>query len=200
MTEHTPWRGQQYGLGIGGQRFAIVGYSHHRKPDEADHNGFTEDVVRDVIGGNLKGDSFFAAVRGYFGDDDKEAFWNRVMFFNFLPDCVGVTHQRYMKGTKEQIIRGKERFFRVIREEQPPHKVLVFTRKGWNDFPRTSEQEAGKERIPLGTNFDPKFSWGTYACDDHIVMAFGLRHPQFYSATLMRLAVQYILQMPPIKG
>jgi len=30
MIEHTPWVGADYGLGIGGQRIAIVGYSHHR--------------------------------------------------------------------------------------------------------------------------------------------------------------------------
>jgi hypothetical protein len=199
MIEHTPWRGQNYRLGIGGQRIAIVAYSHHRKPEEDDHDGFTGSVVRDVITGKLKGDSLFAQVMGYFRYDHQATFWNLVMFFNFLPDCIGVTDQRYEKGTKEQIDWGKERFLRIIREKYPPHKVVVFTSRGWRDFPRTSQEEAGKARIPLGTNF-PKFSWGTYACDDYIVMAFGLRHPQYASGQLMRLAVQHILKMPHVEG
>ncbi len=199
MIEHIPWRGQNYKLGIGGQRIAIVAYSHHRKRDEDDHDGFTENVVRDVISGKLKGDALFSQVMGYFGYDDKETFWNLVMFFNFLPDCIGVNDQRYERGAEEQIQRGKERFLRIIREKEPPHKVLVFTRRGWDVFPRTSQEEAGKARIPLGTNF-PKFSWGTYTHDDHIVMAFGLRHPQGASGQLMRVAVQHILKVPLVEG
>lgn len=100
---------------------------------------------------------------------------------------------------EEVIDRGKERFLRIIREKKPPRKVLVLTKTGGDAFLRTSQEEAGKARIPLGTNF-PKFSWDTYACGNHIVMAFGLRHPQCASSHLMRLAVEHIRGMPPVEG
>jgi len=193
LIEHTPWRGQNYESGIGGQRIAVVGYSHHRGPSQVDCEDFTEDVVRCVIEGQQERESFFGPIRGYFGYDDNAAFWNRVLFFNFLPDCIGVTDQRYETGSPSQIVHGKRRFLRIIREEKPD-KVFVFTVKGWRSFPRTIQEEAGEARILLGTNF-PKFSWGTYAAGKHTVMAFGLRHPQFANGQLMQLAVRDILTM-----
>jgi len=170
LIEHTPWRGQNYESGIGGQRIAVVGYSHHRGPSQSDCEDFTEDVVRCVIEGQQERESFFGPIRGYFGYDDNATFWNRVLFFNFLPDCIGVTDQRYETGSPSQIVQGKRRFLRIIQEE------------------------AGEARILLGTNF-PKFSWGTYAAGKHTVMAFGLRHPQFANSQLMQLAVRDILTM-----
>jgi len=193
MVEHRPWVGPTYGTGINGQRICIVGYSHHRGRGESDSDDLTEWVVRQVIEGELGRNSFFPPIAGYFGFTDHGAFWDRVMFFNFLPDCIGETDQRYGTGGTDQTARGKERFLRIIREARPRlEKVFVFTTKGWRDLPRTIEEEAGKERIPFGAEF-PEFSWGTYAAGDHIVMAFGLRHPQYASKELMRSAVQQIL-------
>lgn len=193
VIEHIPWQGEEYESGVAGQRIAIVGYSHHRKREHPDSPSFTEDVVRQVISGDLKTDSFFPRVPGYFGYDDRAAFWSRVLFFNFLPDCVE-DEECYRPGNPSQIARGQERFLRIIREKEPD-KVLVFTTKGWRDCPQTREQDAGRARTPLGANFPNNFSWGTYAADHHIIMAFGLRHPQGAIGQLMRDAVQSVLAM-----
>jgi hypothetical protein len=198
MIEHKPWPGANYKSGIDGQRIAIVGYSHHRDPSYPDCADFTIDVVRRVISGKQKGDSLFATVAGYFGYEDRAAFWNSVMFFNFLPHCVGTTNQRYNHGTSAQIECGKERFLRILRKEKLD-KVLVFTAKGWSDCPETQQEKAGKDCLALGPNF-PSFSWGTYSADDHTVAAFGLRHPQYADGKLMRAAVQRILAMRVVNG
>jgi hypothetical protein len=198
MLQHIPWVGPNYKTGINGQRTCIVGYSHHHESGESDSDDLTEWVVLQVIKGELGRNSFFPPIAGYFGFSDQGTFWNRVMFFNFLPDVIGKTEQRYDTGRTVQIARGKERFLRIIREAKPNlDKVFVFTTKGWRDLPRTIEEESGKEKIPLSGGF-PKFSWGTYAAGDHVVMAFGLRHPQFAPGELMKSAVRQILDKPLI--
>jgi hypothetical protein len=198
MVEHTPWVGENYVTGIEGQRICIVGYSHHHDERDLDTEDFTRWVVRRVIKGTLGRNSFFPPIAGYFGIPDNATFWNRVMFINFLPDCIGETGQRYDAASPEQTARGKERFLRIIRETKPIfEKVFVFSTKGWRDFPLTIEEALGKERSPLGIEF-PKFSWGTYDAGDHTVMAFGLRHPQGASGKLMKSGVRQILEKPLI--
>jgi hypothetical protein len=198
VIEHEPWVGSEFDkLGLNGQRIAIVGYSHHRAVADDDSATFTIREVRDVISGKETGGSLFAPVTHYFGFDDKGAFLSRVMFFNYLPDCIGTTDEKYGYGTKEQINRAQERFLRIIRKRHP-HKVLVFTAKGWSDFPPTREKQTTNALLPLGLDFPKSFSWGTYDADRHVVMAFGLRHPQYAKGDLMRKAVQLILAMPRV--
>ncbi len=197
MIEHAPWVGQRYRTGINGQHICIIGYSHHH--NGPDRQNFTQDIVDDFVSGQLGRNSFFPPIKGYFGIPEDATFWNSVMFFNFLPDCIGESHQRFKAGDASQIARARERFVRIIREAKPGlEKVLVFTTKGWRDFPPTIEQESGAGKTPLGSEF-PLFSWGTYSAGDHAVMAFGLRHPQGASGEMMRSAVRKILDKPSVK-
>lgn len=196
LMEHDPWVGSGYETGIEGQRIAIIGFSHHNEKEEGeDRASFSKEVVEDVITGEERY-AFFTQIRNYFGFDDHSNFWNRVMFFNYLPECVGSDDERYGYGTEEQHILAKDRFLRLIRMEYPPHKVLVFTVKGWEACPPTREEELedGVCR-PLGADF-PGFTYGTYDANGQIVMAFRLRHPQGANGELMRRAIQHILAMP----
>ena len=185
IIEHGPSRGNDYESGIDGERIAIVGYSHHHDPGKPDRDSLTMEVISEVISGEKKGYAFFSRVSEYFDSD--AAFWNRVLFFNFLPDCIGVTAQRYGTGSQIQIERGQERFLRIIREQRP-HKVFVFTMKGW----RAIQEKTGEATASLGESF-PRFSWDSYTAADWAFMAFGLRHPQFARAELMQRAVRRIL-------
>lgn len=194
MSEHIPWCGPGYEVGIDRQRIAIVGYSHWHSENEKDSDESTKDVLSRVISGEYSDIQFFNQIRNYFAFESNEKFWNRVLFFNYLPDSIGTGDQRFKTGTGEQIERAKERFARIIAQLRP-HKMLVFSKKGWVTFPPTLEEQARNDPQPLGREF-PGFSWGTYDTDDHIVMAFGLRHPQGANGALMRRAVQRILAMP----
>jgi hypothetical protein len=194
MSEHIPWCGPQYEIGINRERIAIVGYSHWS--DEEDSDECTKDVVSRVITGEYADIQFFYQIRTYFGFESNEEFWNRVLFFNYLPDSVGSGDQRFRTGAVGQIERAKARFARIIGERRP-HKMLVFTKKGWETLPSTREEQAGNS-LPLGAEFPRGFSWGTYQAGGghHTVMAFGLRHPQGAKGEVMRRAVQRILAMP----
>jgi hypothetical protein len=197
LIEHKPWVGPLYRPeGINGQRIAIVGHFHHGNED---NNQFTIETVAGMLNGEYT-IPFFSTIRNYFGFEDNGDFWNRVMFFNYLPDCVGGAEERYNSGTEQQIMRAKARFLRILADNLP-EKVFVFSNnerlgKGWPTLPPTCEEEASEGCIALGTQF-PRFSWGTYrTAAGHIAMAFGLRHPQGASSLLMRDAVEHILSMP----
>jgi hypothetical protein len=188
MIEHKPWKGPDYKDGIcGGQRIAVVGYSHYE--DFQDHNGLTVEIVRRVIAGCKY--SFFTQICGYFNESND--FWDRVLFFNYLPNIIGSAAKRYDRGSKEQIARAQERFIRIISKHQP-HKVLVFTGKGWSSLPSTREEERGTQLKRISPKF-PSFSWGTHDIGGVLVMTFGLRHPQGANADVMRAAVRTILNL-----
>ncbi len=188
MLEHEPWAGRKYPNGLDGQKIAIVGYSHHHEPRHRDREDLTIRMVDHVLKGNKWPNSFFPPMARYFAMDNS-VLWSKVLFFNFLPNCVGATRQRYGRGTDHQIAIGRNRFLRILRAKRP-HKVLVFTRK-WCAFPETDEERAGKDLFPL-VGF-PNFEWGTYTVGNHAVATFFLRHPQGASGHTMRRAVKLIL-------
>ena|SRR5665213_1552092 len=99
MIQHAPWKGRSNASGFKGQRIAIVGYSHYRSPRHADTYQFTKVVVERVLSGEQKGDSLFATVPGYFRIKYRADFWNRVLFFNFIPDCIGTSDNKFAGET-----------------------------------------------------------------------------------------------------
>lgn len=194
MIEHTPWVGSEYDLGVDGQKIAIVGYSHWLGDNDPDTTDTTVDVMQKVVTGEYPDIAFFNLIRGYFGDDAASAFWNKVMFFNFVPEAIGLADHRYDVAGGEQQRSGQCRFLRLMKEHSP-HKVLVFTSKGWSQMPPLREFPNG-ESFPLGSEF-PGVTWGTYQGDPQPIMAFGLRHTQFARGELLRSAVRRILEMRP---
>lgn len=74
-----------------------------------------------------------------------------------------------------------------------PHKILVFTRKGWNGFPRGDEETAGSQPRSIAADLPANFETVSYCANGHTVQAFGLRHPQFAVAGTMHRAVTVIM-------
>lgn len=133
--------------------------------------------------------AFWKQISRYFEQEDYRDFWSRVMFFNLLPDCIGPPNARFNSATRDQNGRALDRFPRVIRGEHHPHKVLVFSVKGWAVL---APMLCWKELLE-GSD---KFSRGILKVDGNAVAVFGLRHPQGASGELMRRAVQHILSLP----
>jgi hypothetical protein len=135
------------------------------------------------------------AIQKYFDASDDTSFWNRVIFFNFLPNCVGYSDGKYGRGTAAQIKLGQERFVRILLKHSV-QKVFVFTKKGWSNCPQTIEEMGTKGApIPLSAEF-PHFSYGSYSRDGHTVLTYGLRHPQGALTEEMARAVRYIMALP----
>jgi len=196
MIEHAPWIGDRYrlGQGIDRQLIAIVGHSHYREAEDSEE--FTVNVLKKLLAGRQKF-AFFTQIQSYFGFNDTKDFWHRVMFFNYLPECVGSKTERYKRGTKEQIQLAKVRFRRLL-DKHKPDKVLVFSNasgKGWETFPETDEEVRGERLSRLGSSVFSKFTWGTYTTGKHTVYAYGLRHPQGANKDEMKQAVKVVLDM-----
>lgn len=134
----------------------------------------------------------------YFNGSDCAKFWNGVIFFNVLPDCVGANDgerdERFDHGTDEQVARAKTRFLRIV-EEYRPDKILVFTAKGWASLPPAEEETNGRHCPPLSDEF-PEFQRGTFVLGGRKIRAYGLRHPIFALSKKMTDAVQVILAEP----
>jgi hypothetical protein len=195
MIEHDWWEGPQYEAGINGQKIAIIGHSHHSAEDDTpdtDTNTGTVDCIRKVISGEWSF-SFFSSIRNYLGYERHSDLWNRVIFMNFLPERVSGIHD---PGTEEQIERGRTRFLRMLAERKPD-KVLVFTIKGWVILPPSVETGPDNldGELPLSGAF-AQFRRCTYRVDDHIISAFGLRHPLYAPSDVMKRAVQHIMALP----
>lgn len=193
MIEHKPWCGPESNFGIDGQRIAIVGYSHYRDPKHPDNDEFTVGVMRKVLANDLARNSLFPRVPGYFGyeRDRREEFWERVWFFNFIPQCIGTDDEKFSVAGYDLNERGRKRFLRILREA-PIEKVFVFTTKGWSNCPYTDEERKEKCCATLGPAFKD-VTWGTYTLDDRKVLAFGFCHPQRARKAHMRAAVNVAL-------
>lgn len=187
MIDPDPWRGDLYRDGIKGWRVAIIGYSHHGDYGDAGSN-VTIKTVQDWRRGRNFRNSLFPYIEGYF--DEARDIWNHVMFLNYL-SAPFPSHKKYDSGCDNQIKDAKARFLRIIQEYRPC-KALVFTRKGWAAFP----PEVLEKQVPLDPENFPMFSQSDYDANGHVVMAFGLRHPQGARRELMRSAVQHILGLP----
>lgn len=186
--EHAEWVGAHYEAGIQGQRIAVVGFSHWGDA-VGEHPDFTRDVVSEVREG--RSHTFFDRIQEYFGHRGDYSFWDKVVFFNFIPDLVGGPDQRYAYGTPEQHNRGRERFLRIVGCRHP-EKVVVFSRKTWDALGPFREGDDGPHR--LGLDLPADFNWGRYERDGHVAAAFGLRHPQGASTEEMTRAVEQILR------
>jgi hypothetical protein len=184
---HAPWRPTNK-KGIGGQRIAIIGYSHH---SDGDREGLTREVILGVIEGEYK-IRFFTSIRKYFEFDDPEDFWGRVLFFNFLPERIGTKNEKYGTGSGEQTRKAIERTLRILAQEKPD-KVLFFTTKGWRAFRETIEKSAGPLTPLLQKSPEP--AWGRYTIGNHQVLICGFRHPQGAKTQDMRNQVRAFLAL-----
>jgi hypothetical protein len=182
-TSHNPWRGIRYKRGVGGKRVCIVGYSHYKGEAEEDDPELTNRVVKNIISGHWR-KAFFTQIRNCFGFSDHADFWNRVDFFNFVPEVIGNFSEKYKFASDEQISRANQRFVSIVRERRP-QVVFVFTRKGWSSL-RTF---LGGVRPWGSRGFEhTRYPLGGTTCD-----VLGLRHPQGASNAVMRSAIRRAL-------
>jgi len=178
---HLPWVGERYAEGLNGKRTALIGYSHWLGDEWEDGPDLTRKVVAEHLSG--RNFSFFARITNAFRDaglaGDSGDLWQRVAFFNFIPSVVGGADERYNAGSKEQVVTARQRFLAFL-DKHAPDTVVVFTTKGWRDFPDTVESAKG-EPLPW---LDParwpnRYDWGTYInAAGHTTEAYALQHPQ----------------------
>lgn len=194
---HLPWVGNQYKSGINGKRIAIVGYSHWKGNDDPDEDNedVTKVVLDKVLEGKYSNITFYNKIQSYFGRESVD-FWNNVLFFNFIPNYIGLAEKRHAEGSDAQVEIGKQRFYDILQKYQP-HSVFIFSRKAWESLPPTIEEAAGirGDAIPGG---QPNFERHHYLINDQFVQAMALRHTQGASDALMHPAVAGAMALTPL--
>lgn len=178
--EHKEWVGPSYKEG----GLALVGYSHHH--DGEDHEDLTIKVINELA---LKPThAYFSYLRNYFGPSlSPEEFWNNVVFFNYLPNIVGPSDQRYAHGTPEQRHDGAKRFDRITARYKPRH-AFILTSRHWA-FSECSF--SAPEKMP---GFEDK---GFQYCqaNNGRTNIFFLRHPQGARKDVMMGAIEFCVKM-----
>lgn len=125
--EHKPFKGDHYEQGINGKRIAVVGYSFWHDGEHSDSENWGVFTLSQVLSGAWK-PRFFSTIRNSFGFSNQREFWNRVLFFNYVPTIIGTGAERFATATNEEAAIANSRFERLI-DEHRPDLVFVFTKK-----------------------------------------------------------------------
>lgn len=188
MIEHTAWVGPRFAdSGLHGQRLGILGYSAWT---ENDYANYTCESVLNVISGAWSNVQFFNAIPRYF-DWDRADFYNRTLFFEFVPCAIGGKDARYNMATPDQVDAGRARVLRLVREHRID-KLFVFSAKAWSALAGLSEFAAEK-RMRLGNT---RFRYVRSEIDNQPITVIGMRHPQYAPMLQMREAVAEAMALP----
>jgi hypothetical protein len=187
MIEHSPWVGPLYDAeGLQGQRIGIMGYSAWT---DNDHGGYTIESVANVVSGAWPKVQFFNAIPNYF-NWERADFYNRTVFFEFVPCSIGGGDDRYATATPEQAAAGRARVLRIA-EEHAMDKLFVFSAKAWAavaGIPGLSVEARGR----LG---DTRFQFARCKVAERELTVVGLRHPQYAPAIIMRAAINQAMAL-----
>jgi hypothetical protein len=181
--EHSPFKGAAYEQGIKDKKIAIVGYSHWHDGQAADHDGLSVFTVEKVIKGEWS-PRFFGAIRNSFDFNSHKEFWNRVLFFNYVPTIIGTGAERFGTATDDEATVANARFERIV-DEYRPDVVFVFTKKT-----QLGALQLGFK--PLPEPFQG-FVQATRNSQGHISQIVRLRHPQGASGTALKQAISHII-------
>jgi hypothetical protein len=122
MRTFNPWVGSLYrNEGIGGKRLLILGESHYGGP-ACDYPTFTTEIIEEMAlqKGRLP---FFARIqrlvvggRGVFSDEERNDFWQRVAFYNYIQTALEVLGDR---PTGEMWQSAQSAFIETLNELSP---------------------------------------------------------------------------------
>lgn len=125
MRTFDPWIGSRYATdGIGGKRLLILGESHHGG-EGCHYTGFTTKVIHDeALGENgHPRRKFFGRIqrlimggRGGFNAAEREDFWSRVAFYNFIQTAL---EEPRIRPTNEMWLAASEPLQLTLRELAP---------------------------------------------------------------------------------
>lgn len=174
--EHKPFIGADYEQGINGKKIAVVGYSHWHEVKHSDHADWSLITMKKVITGEWQ-PRFFGAIRNNFGFSSHREFWNRVIFFNYVPTMIGTGTERFETAADDEAMIANARFVRIV-DEYRPDLVFVFTKKT-----QLGALQWGFK--PLAAPFRG-FARATRTWEGHTSQIVRLRHPQGASGKALK--------------
>ena len=194
---HEIWQGPAYESSP--ERHAVLAFSHYDREVRQKCDGaldarkadFTLRLLELVTHGKCEVRFFndLAKLFGWTGARDRQEFWKRVVFFNYLPMCVD-GDEIHRGARKEERAPANARFAEVL-SERKPDRLFVFSRKSWALLPPREEETAGRVGLrELGVG---GFTYGSYCVGGHRTLACGLRHPTRSDHGELRAGVEAFL-------
>jgi hypothetical protein len=179
VRRFEPWIGKNYSEGLDGLRLLVLGESHWG-PKRWEYSEFTRDVLKREC--FEKRDRFFTFIaklaRGvppgeYLEDDEREDFWNRVAFYNYVPSIV---RDRPRHRPSEDQWKAAPTQLRDVLKKLKPHAILVLGKELWW---RLNEQETSSF---LGANTKLRGGLRDFRCQpsDHVAVAMMIQHPSSF--------------------
>ncbi|WP_426129889.1 hypothetical protein [Pararhizobium sp. PWRC1-1] len=185
-AEHLPFKGASYNQGINGKKVAVVGYSHWSEGEYPDNENFSAFTLDKVMDGSWK-PRFHSTIRNAFGFTSHSDFWNRVLFFNYVPTMIGTKSQRFGTATDAEAKIANARFEHIL-DDHKPELVFVFTKK--------------TQLGALGLNFEPlseplqAFVHAERTANGHTSKIVRLRHPQGANGRALKQTIAQALGNP----
>ena len=148
-----PWIGPKYNEGLHGKKIMILGDSHYCKDDlkeggicwpscvkskmKSSCNKLTKEVVDEYLN-DYKGQKYLQVFqvcdRAYYGKEstqqEKEDFWNSVIFYNYFQNSQKEPGQK-----KPEITEDPEIAFKEVLEEYLPDLIIVWGIRLYNYLP-----------------------------------------------------------------
>lgn len=133
-----PWVGKHY-EGCADHRLLILGESHYSTEPQGPI--FTIDLTRAYSEGRWIHRYWTNVMQAVDGrrhwEIDKNEFWSRVAFYNYIQELVG--EGPGIAPSQEMWEKAKGPFFDVMRELKPSH-ILVVSKRLWVNLPRNGYQ------------------------------------------------------------
>ncbi len=172
-----PWVGNQYAQGINGKRVMVLGESHYCAHESEAVPAITNNIIRLLFDNESEHEGFMntytkfgrALAGGQRYDQDKEALWSSVMFYNYVQTPISEARKA---PKKEEFTNSEAALFDLL-EQYRPHCMIVWGSRLYNNLPRKGNQT---EDIKLR---DGKIieTWSYKLASGHMVYILPITHP-----------------------
>jgi hypothetical protein len=194
-----PWRDQdRYESGFKGHRILVLGESHyHSCEDDPACREETDETVRTAYHSQMTykvvdwwKDKPHRSPLSYrvpklFGEDQKEVFWPKVAFYNYVQEFVGPA-ARVRPSEELWAERRNAQAFQEVLDTLRPDRILVLGKKLWTNLesksPPLARRPEVEEGLPVSSTLNvrdhvDKGCYWYFTSSDHRALAMPIMHP-----------------------
>ena len=176
-VKFLPWVGNQYAQGINEKRVMVLGESHYCAHESEAVPEITRNIVRYLFDSDNEHEGFMntytkfgrALGGGQRYDQDKEALWNSVLFYNYVQ--VPISEAR--KAPKSEDFTNSEAALFEVLEQYKPDCMIVWGSRLYNNLPRKGTQ-TDDLKLHDGKILE---TWSYKLASGHTVYLLPITHP-----------------------
>lgn len=176
-VQFTPWVGSKYSQGINGKKVMVLGESHYCAHESEAVPELTRSIILDLFDNESEHEGYKNTYtkfgRALFGvesyDQNKEAAWNSVVFYNYVQAALSGARKA---PTTQDFSNSETAFFDVLQHYQPDC-LIVWGKRLYNNLPRRGHQNDDLI-LPDGSSIE---TWAYQLANGHTVHLLPITHP-----------------------